>query len=113
MIAVLVCFVLAALVMIFSILFDIKVQHRERAAGKNVLWYKRSPLFGSGGGLCLIISDTLIVLMVNNTLPPVLFFYILVSLLIVCGLCSIIYSLKLALHQRKLAFDQQKDQNLQ
>ena len=120
MIADLVCFGLAALIMIFSILFDIKNQRRERAAGKNVLWYKRYPLFGSGGGLCLIIAEMLIILMFNRIVPPTLFFYILASFLILCGFCGSVYSLRLAIEQKKIAhdylrslLDKQKDQSLQ
>lgn len=106
--------------MIFSILFDIKNQRRERAAGKNVLWYKRYPLFGSGGGLCLITAEALIVLMYSKIVPPALFLYILASILILCGFCGSVYSLKLALAQKKIAqdhlrslLDKQKDQPLQ
>ena len=102
------CFGIAALVFIFSLSFDIKNQRRERAAGKIVIWYKRSTLYGSGGGLCLMISETLNVLVANNTLPGTLFLYILISFLIICGLCSAIFSLKFALQQRKLALNQLK-----
>jgi len=106
--------------MIFSILFDIKIQRRERAAGKNVLWYKRHALFSSGSGLCFIIGDTFIILMSIKMLPPTPFFYILASLLILCGFCGAVYSLKLAIEQKKIAhdhlrslLDKQKDQPLQ
>ena len=101
-------FGIAALIFIFSISFDIKNQRRERAAGKKVIWYKRSTLYGSGGGLCFIMSESLNLLLANNTLPRTLFFYILISFLIVCGICSAIFSLKFALQQRKLALDQLK-----
>ena len=91
----------ATLVFIFSISLDIKNQRRERAVGKKVLWYKRPALYGNGGGLCFILSESLDVLVTNNTLPRTLFFYILIAILIICGLCSAIYGLKLARHQQE------------